>query len=182
MSCAARSACIANPQISTKLEERGRREEGNPRNLPWETALCQISSLQDECPGHHQRLSKLARRSCPQPGLWMPRVSPGREQISWEQDSKPVLLHKVAPLEHLSCTALPSGRRRHRSLSWLHAPATGSWCTRLGVLPPEEAFTREEQMKVLQKRTRNIAALGTAPALAGKLRHALGGDESPLGS
>lgn len=140
MSCAAWSACSANPQISTKLEERGRREEGNPRNLPWETALCQISSLQEECPGHHQRLSKPARGSCPHPGSWMLRVSPGREQIPWEQDSKPALLHEVTALEHLSCTALPSGGRRHRSLSWLHAPATGPCCTRLGVLLPEEAF------------------------------------------
>lgn len=35
-------------------------------------------------------------------------------------------------------------------------------------------------MKVLQKRTRNIAALGMAPALAGKLRHALEGMRVPL--
>lgn len=62
----------------------------------------------------------------------------------------------------------------------LVAPATGSGCTRLGALLPEEAFTREEQIKVLQKRTRNIAALGTAPALAGKLRHALEGMRVPL--
>lgn len=33
---------------------------------------------------------------------------------------------------------------------------------------------------MLQKRTRSIAALGTAPALAGKLRHALEGMRVPL--
>lgn len=77
-------------------------------------------------------------------------------------------------------TALPSGGSRHRSLGWPHAPATGSGCPRLGALLPEEAFTREEQRKVLQKRTRNIAALGRAPALAGKLRHALEGMRVPL--
>lgn len=33
---------------------------------------------------------------------------------------------------------------------------------------------------MLQKRTRNITALGTAPVLAGKLRHALEGMGVPL--
>lgn len=50
----------------------------------------------------------------------------------------------------------------------------------LGASLPETVFTREEQRKVLQKRMRNIAALGTAPALAGKLRHASEGMGVPL--
>lgn len=78
-------------------------------------------------------------------------------------------------------TALPSGGKRNRSLlvSCMLRPQAVR-APGLGALLPEKVFTREEQRKVLQKRTRNIAALGTAPVLAGKLRHALEGMGVPL--
>lgn len=115
LSCAsraARSARSANPQISTKLEERGRREEGNPKELALgNSSVCQISSVQEECPGHHERLSKAARGSCPHPAPWVPQVSPGRSKSPGSRTPNLSCCKKSL----LSCTALPSGWRRH---SW----------------------------------------------------------------
>lgn len=95
-----------------------------------------------------------------------------------EQDSNP------AALRGACCQVLcPTMSALWQEEMWkpacqLHALPAGCSCTSPGALPPCRVCT--ERSKALQKRTRNTADLGRAPALAGTLRHALEGMGVPL--
>lgn len=160
---------VQTHKISTKLEERGRWEEGSARNLPWETALHEHTLLQEGGP----RTAVLPEG---------PDTHPAHRCTN-PRSRTPTLQPRMEPAAR--CSA-PARSALWQEETWepgcqLHALPAGCSCASPGALPPCSVCT--ERSKALQKRTRNTAVLGRAPALAGTLRHALclGGDGSPLG-
>lgn len=154
-----------------RKEVGGRRE--TLRNLPWETALCaRFPQCRKSAPVTTRGFPRLPEG----PAHILPRGCPRSPQAGANplgaglQTCPAARSHSFpAQLSPLAGGDTAGGCCSHRLL--VHQ----AW----GLLP-EEAFTREEQMKALQKRTRNTAALGRAPALAGKLRHASEGMRVPL--